>query len=169
MPSCTLTSGIICRCCTTTATRTAATISCWGGAGDDILFGQGGNDTLIGGAGDDTFVWASGDAGTVERPALDLIDDFGLGGADPRGRDVLDLRDLLIDVENNTDLSRYLHFSLDGSDTVIKISTAGDLHADGTGFDQQITLANVDLIGGALDQQQIIAALMQADTLKIDH
>gem|GEM_PF-1594458 len=149
----------------------------YGGAGDDILFGQGGNDTLIGGAGndiliggagDDTFVWSNGDAGTVAAPAEDVIKDFGLGGSDPNGKDVLDLRDLLIGEEASTDLSHYLNISYEGSDTLIRVSSTGNLQTDGTGFDQVITLEGVDLTGGLTDQHQIINDLIQAGKLKVD-
>jgi len=129
-----------------------------GGAGNDILYGQGGDDTLIGGAGDDilyggagddTFRWEDGDAGTVDAPAHDIVKDFGLDGSDPdKGSDKLDLRDLLQDEENAADLSVYLHVSFDGTDTIIKVSSTGGLDADGNGYDQLITLENVDLTEG---------------------
>jgi len=149
-----------------------------GGAGDDILYGQGGNDTLIGGAGNDTlyggtgndvFVWLEGDAGTVDKPAEDIIKDFGLGGSDPNGGDILDLSDLLSGADtDNTDLSNYLYISQEGDDTVIKVSTTGDLQADGTGFNQSITLENVDLTDGNTDQNQIIKDLIEAGRLKVE-
>jgi len=156
----------------------------YGDAGNDILYGQGGNDTLIGGsgddilyggAGDDTFVWENGDAGTVLAPAKDIIKDFGMGGADPNGKDVLDLRDLLIGEEApGSDLAEYLNITREGTDTVIRISTTGDLQSAGTpggvvtGFDQVITLENVDLTGGMTDQNQIINNLITQGKLLVD-
>jgi len=148
-----------------------------GGAGDDILYGDAGNDTLIGGvgndtlnggAGDDVFAWGNGDAATVSAPALDVVRDFGLGGSDPNGKDVLDLRNLLVGEENSSDLSHYLNFSYDGVNTVLKVSSTGTLLADGTGFDQMIRLENVDLMAGVTDQNQIINNLIAAGKLLVD-
>jgi len=148
-----------------------------GGAGDDMLYGQGGDDTLIGGAGNDTlyggagddiFVWQAGDAGTVARPFIDVIKDFGMGGADPNGNDVLDLSDLLGEDVDGSDFSSYLNISQEGDDTVIKVSTAGALQADGSGFDQVILLENVDLTDGSADPNQVIKDLIEAGKLKVD-
>jgi len=149
-----------------------------GGAGDDILYGQGGDDTLIGGAGndilyggtgDDVFVWQAGDEGTVAQPAEDVIKDFGLGGADVNGKDMLDLSDLLAgEGIDGADLSQYLNISQEGADTLIKVSTTGQMQADGTGYNQIITLENVDLTGGSTDQNQIINDLIEAGRLKVE-
>jgi len=114
------------------------------------------------------FRWLDGDAGIIVFPAMDVIKDFGMGGSDPNGDDVLDLRGLLVDEENSADLSQYLNFSIDGTDTVIKVSTTGGLQSDGSGFDQKITLENVDLTGGITDQNQIINDLILAGRLVID-
>jgi len=149
----------------------------YGGAGDDYLYGGFGNDTLIGGPGsdtlrggpgDDAFVWLKGDAGTAMLPAEDVIEDFGLNSSDPiRGRDTLDLRNLLID-EEGADLTRFLNITLDSGHTVIRVSSSGDLAADGSNFDQVIELTNVDLTFGATDQSQIINTLIQNGTLLVD-
>jgi len=139
----------------------------YGGSGNDTLIGGAGNDTLIGGAGDDVFTWMDGDAGTVDAPAEDVIKDFGLGGGDPRGNDSLDFRGLLID-EAGQDLSKYLNFSTLGSHTIIKVSSTGSLAADGSGYDQIITLENVDLLNGQTDQNQIIANLIANNKLLVD-
>jgi len=138
--------------------------------GDDVIHGGKGNDTLIGGAGDDVFRWEFGDAGTVDAPALDVIKDFGMddgSGSDPNGNDVLDLRDLLVDEENN-DLSQYLNFSYDGTDTVLKVSSTGGLDINGNGYDQLITLEGVDLTGGFASQTDIINNLIGAGKLQVD-
>jgi len=139
-----------------------------GGAGDDVLVGGPGNDTLIGGPGDDIFRWELGDAGTVSAPAQDVIKDFGLGGADPNGHDKLDLRDLLVGEENSSDLSQYLNFFYDGTNTIIRLSSMGNLAGDGTGFDQIITVEGVDLTNGVSVQNQIIENLKTAGSLLID-
>jgi len=140
----------------------------YGGEGNDILVGGPGDDVLIGGPGDDTFRWLDGDAGSVANPAVDIIKDFGMGGTDPNGHDVLDLRDLLQGEENSTDLSRYLNFSYDGTDTVLKVSSTGALLPDGSGFDQLIRLGNVDLPNGQSNQNQIISDLIAAGKLQVD-
>jgi len=69
-----------------------------------------GDDTLIGGAGDDEFIWMAGDEGTVAEPAHDIVNDFGLGGSDPNGKDVLDLSDLLQGEENSSNLGTVRNF-----------------------------------------------------------
>jgi len=144
----------------------------FGGAGDDILYGQGGNDTLHGGAGndilhggagEDIFIWLDGDAGTVADPAQDVIKDFG------NGNDKLDLSSLLHGEESAGDLGQYLNFSFDGTDTVLKVSTTGDLDANGSNYDQLITLEGVDLVGSATDQHQLALDLIAAARLLWRH
>ncbi|MEG0939767.1 type I secretion C-terminal target domain-containing protein, partial [Comamonas sp.] len=135
--------------------------SLYGGTGKDIIYGQGGNDTLIGGEGDDilfggtgndTFVWLKGDQGTAADPAKDVIKDFGMSAASPNGNDVLDLSDLLQGETSGT-IGNFLEFSKSGSDTVLKVSTNGTLNTNG--FDQQITLEGVDLLGSNTSQELI--------------
>jgi len=143
----------------------------YGGEGDDHLYGGPGNDTLIGGAGDDIFYWMDGDAGTVSNPAQDVIKDFGMddgSGADPNGADMLDLRNLLQGEESSSDLSKYLNFSYDGTNTVLKVSSTGDLDINGNGYDQMITLEGVDLVGSATNQHQLALDLIAAGKLQVD-
>ncbi|MGG4772996.1 Ig-like domain-containing protein, partial [Paenalcaligenes sp. Me52] len=115
-----------------------------GGAGNDILYGQGGNDTLIGGAGDDimfggegddTFVWNKGDEGTVTKPAVDKVMDFG-----DSGTDTLDLTDLLSGHDiNDGNLSQYLTVGRSDSGKMeIGISSQGNGQ-----IDQKIILDNI--------------------------
>jgi len=96
-----------------------------------------------------------------------VIKDFGMSSADPNGNDVLDLRDLL-QGENSGNLTQYLNFSYVGTDTVLKVSSSGALQSDGTGFDQMITLENVNLTNGLTDQNLIIEALINAGKLQVD-
>ncbi|ARP90976.1 hypothetical protein CAL14_12300 [Bordetella genomosp. 9] len=136
----------------------------YGGNGNDTLIGGQGNDTLYGGAGSDTFKWELNDQGTVDAPAVDTIKDFSTASkAD--GGDVLDLHELLQNPADG-DLSKYLHFSKQGNDTVINVSTTG--HAAANAFDQKIVLQNVDLTnGGALQTDQaIINDLLQKGKLQ---
>jgi len=112
-------------------------------------------------------VWLDGDAGSVAAPAYDVVRDFGMGGADPNGADVLDLSDLL-QGEQYGSLSHYLNLSFDGADTIIKVSSNGHLSGNGNGFDQQITLENVDLTGGMTDQNAIINSLIAQGKLVVD-
>ncbi len=139
----------------------------YGGTGNDTLQGGKGNDTLIGGTGDDVFLWKAGDAGTAAAPALDVIKDFGTGSGNPNGTDKLDLKDLLVG-ENSGNLTNYLHFAVDAGNTVIKVSTTGVLGANGSGFDQQITLENVNLVNGVTDQSQIINNLIAQGKLDVN-
>lgn len=139
-----------------------------GGAGNDWLFGQGGDDILIGGAGNDvlfggsgkdTFVWNAGDRGGNYH---DVVKDFGLG-------DKLDLSDLLVGVSDSGNanvLDDYLSFSFTATNTVISVSSSGNV-ADASTIDQTITLENTllgggmgnaaDIIQGMLDNQQLVA------------
>lgn len=139
-----------------------------GGAGNDWLFGQGGDDILIGGAGNDvlfggsgkdTFVWNAGDRGGNYH---DVVKDFGLG-------DKLDLSDLLVGVSDSGNanvLDDYLSFSFTATNTVISVSSSGNV-ADAATIDQTITLENTllgggmgnaaDIIQGMLDNQQLVA------------
>jgi len=145
-----------------------------GGSGNDTLIGGKGDDILIGGTGDDIFVWLKGDQGTPDAPAKDVINDFGKGGSDANGSDVLDLHDLLQGEESSTDLSKFLNFSKSGADTVLKVSTDGSLGASGANYDQLITFKGVDLTAGhalttTADQNALIKELIDQGKLKIDH
>jgi VCBS repeat-containing protein len=105
-----------------------------GAGGDDILLGGLGNDLLTGGSGEDVFLWKSGDAGTG---ATDTITDFIQGN----NGDVLDFRDLL-ESGDAADLSEFLSFSWDDSDTTITIDVDGA--GDGV-VEQSIVLQGVDI------------------------
>jgi hypothetical protein len=145
-----------------------------GGKGNDVLVGGKGDDTLIGGEGDDIFLWLKGDQGTTAAPAKDVINDFGKGGSDVNGNDVLDLHDLLQGEEKSSDLSQFLNFSKSGADTVLKVSTDGNLGATGSNYDQLITFKGVDLTAGhslttTADQNALIKELIDQGKLKIDH
>ena len=142
----------------------------YGGDGDDVLYGGFGNDTLIGGAGSDTFKWSLGDQGLGGGAATDIVsvNDFetGLGG------DTLDLRDLL-QGENSSNLQQYLHFSADGSNTLVQISYSGEFDGSnyGSATDQQIVLTGValdSLAGVGATDQQIIDMLKNNSNLKTD-
>lgn len=145
-----------------------------GGKGNDVLVGGKGDDTLIGGEGDDIFLWLKGDQGTTAAPAKDVINDFGKGGSDVNGNDVLDLHDLLQGEEKSSDLSQFLNFSKSGADTVLKVSTDGNLGTSGSNYDQLITFKGVDLTAGhalttTADQNALIKELIDQGKLKIDH
>ncbi|TYK67507.1 type I secretion C-terminal target domain-containing protein, partial [Comamonas sp. Z3] len=127
-------------------------------------------DSLLGTAEDDLFIWHQGDAGTVSRPVTDVVKNFGASG-----NDALDLGDLLQGEEASSDLSKFLHLETrteaDGKtiDTVIKVSTAGALDANGNGFNQKILVEGVDLVGASHDQNALIKELIDQGKLKIDH
>ncbi|WP_188630887.1 type I secretion C-terminal target domain-containing protein, partial [Oceanisphaera marina] len=134
-----------------------------GGAGNDIIFGQEGNDLINGGAGnnllsggsgDDIFQFIEADAGSINT-----ITDFG------NGKDVLDLSELLIGEENGN-LSEYLLFSRDGTDTLLEVSPTGT----GAGDQQFIRFENVDLLDayGAGSSSELINAMLNDQTLIVD-
>ncbi|WP_244982952.1 Ig-like domain-containing protein [Comamonas aquatica] len=142
----------------------------YGGTGNDWLLGGQGDDILTGGAGNDTFAWKLGDAGTTDAPALDRVTDFG------NGNDKLDLSDLLVGEHSDAgsfNLTQFLHVGTETvagqTHTVIKVSSTGELGAGGTGFDQQITLENVNLVGSETSQAQIISNLISQGKLHVDH
>jgi Ca2+-binding RTX toxin-like protein len=134
-----------------------------GGTGNDRLLGGQGNDTLIGGDGDDVFVWSKNDQGTIAAPALDVVKDFG------NGNDKLDLSDLLQGEDNSTNLSKFLHFDREGNNTVLKVSSSGDLSTTGTNFDQKITLEGVqwNAANTAADQNALIKSLIEQGKLLV--
>ncbi len=150
-----------------------------GNAGANILMGGQGNDALTGGGGNDTFKWVAGDGGTVGTPAVDTINDFG--GA-VGNTDRIDLSGLLngethpIDNSTAGNLSNYLHFSFNGSNTILEISTAGafsgasstNVSALGAGFDEEIVFAGVNLVGANTNQNTIIVTLLAAGQLLTD-
>nr|WP_189315183.1 retention module-containing protein [Pectobacterium peruviense] len=91
----------------------------YGGSGDDILIGGAGSDTLIGGAGADTFKWQAGDIGN------DVIKDFNA-----KEGDRIDLTDLVGELEEGTDISRYIRITDNHGSPTIEVSTAGNFTAD---------------------------------------
>jgi Ca2+-binding RTX toxin-like protein len=133
-----------------------------GGIGNDILIGGEGDDILFGGAGADSFVWATGDTGN------DVIRDLNLGQGDR-----IDLRDLL-QGENDTNIDNYLQVVSNGSESVLQISSTGQLNAGGSA-DVSITLENsgapLDLSSYGSTSSQIVNSLIAgADPIvKIDH
>jgi Ca2+-binding RTX toxin-like protein len=152
----------------------------YGGDGNDSLSGGLGSDTLYGGAGDDTltggstgivdvFKWDIAAIGSKGAPASDVVTDFDTlaGGS---GGDVLDLRDLLVGEHSGSNLQNFLHFEVAGSDTIIHISSTGEF---ASGYNsakevQTITLQNVDLVGGATTDQEIIQNLLNNNKLITD-
>ncbi|MDX2464464.1 MAG: choice-of-anchor K domain-containing protein, partial [Porticoccus sp.] len=105
-----------------------------GDGGNDVLSGGLGNDLLTGGFGEDTFLWKFGDAGLG---ATDTIIDFTQG----HNGDTLDFKDLL-ESESTTNLSEFLSFSWDDTDTTITIDVDGA--GDGV-VEQSIVLQGVDI------------------------
>ncbi len=77
--------------------------------------------------------------------------------------DVLDLRDLLQGEENASDLGQYLTFTQSGTNTVIGVSHDGSGHVT-----QEITLNNVDLTTLGSTNEEIIQAMLNNGSLKID-
>ncbi|TAN31155.1 MAG: type I secretion C-terminal target domain-containing protein, partial [Castellaniella sp.] len=145
-----------------------------GGTGNDTLIGGAGNDILTGGAGNDVFAWHLGDQGTTSNPAVDVVNDFGIGTLpgntpDPNGKDVLDLSSLLSGHgTDDTNLINYLHITGNATTTTIDISTTGQV---ATSHDQQIVIQNVDLTTAyaGMDQAHMIQQMISDGKLKVDH
>ncbi|WP_448152618.1 retention module-containing protein [Castellaniella caeni] len=161
----------------------------YGGAGNDILIGGADSDTLIGGDGHDTFKWELNDQWTngghdaVTGPIpVDTIKDFGQGDTygvhgdmDKTHQDVLDISSLLQGEEAHPgDLTQYLHVSVEGSNTVINVSSHGTLNAAGNGYDQQIVLEGRSDLAAGHDlaspegQSALINSLINDGKLKVD-
>jgi len=126
-------------------------------------------DTLIATSGSDVFAWELADLGQPGSPGTDTIQDFGL-----EGTDALDLSDLLVGVKSNGtsdgigDLEEFLSVSLEGSNTVISISSDGgftDGVYDASAVDQTITLLGVDL---GSDSAAAIKSMLDAGQLITD-
>lgn len=129
-----------------------------GGDGDDLIVGGAGNDILTGGTGEDHFYFNFTDIGTAASPAIDTITDFNLSEGD-----VLDIRDLLDDEENN-DLTQYLSFDqTDPSNPIMEIRDAanGDIT-------QKINLQGVDLSVFGSTDTDIINGLLNNGHLSTD-
>lgn len=119
-----------------------------GGTGDDILIGGAGDDTLTGGLGADTFVWNFGDQATSTDPTEDSVTDFSLGefGVDADA-DKLDISDLLQGA-SDSNVDAYVFAEEDGSgNTVLHISSDGQLGSNGAEADQTIVLKDVGMNG----------------------
>ncbi|WP_322998836.1 retention module-containing protein [Castellaniella sp.] len=86
--------------------------------------------------------------------------------ADPSGKDVLDVSQLL--QGHGGDLTQYLNIQGDSANhtTTVNISTTGNV---GAGHDQQIVIDNVDLTAGVTDQTTLINNMISDGKLKVDH
>ncbi|MEE9357278.1 Ig-like domain-containing protein [Candidatus Vondammii sp. HM_W22] len=105
-----------------------------GDVGSNRLAGTNVNEILTGGGGKDTFVY-NGDDGD------DTITDFS--ATDDTEGDVLDLRDLLVGYDSNSNLSDFLQVTKSANDTVIRIDSNGT--TGGSSYnDISITLQGVD-------------------------
>jgi hypothetical protein len=151
-----------------------------GGAGNDLISGGQGSDNLTGGLGADVFRWGVADHGTTGAPAADHITDFTVNGP---GKDVLDLRDLLVGEHSSgsgANLASFLHFGevTTGSGGSAVTSTVISVdHDGGSTFaaDQTIKLDGVSLSAlqhdlGALSTSNadLIAKLLANGNLKTD-
>ena len=138
------------------------------GAGDDILIGGKGDDELTGGLGADVFRWELNDQGTTSSPAIDIIKDFKSSEGDK-----LDLRDLLVgETHSDTSIGNLLNYMVIeqvGNDTIVNISTSGNISA---GVDQKVVLENVSLTNLGFDtatsQADMIQQLLQQGKLITD-
>ncbi|TXS88940.1 type I secretion C-terminal target domain-containing protein, partial [Parahaliea maris] len=109
--------------------------------------------------------------------AFDLVDaqsdpDVTISGFGDSGSDRLDLRDLLQGEElEGADLTTYLNVTSDGVDTVIQVSSSGELKGNGGDanlVDQTITLEGIDLVTGHDDMASIIQNMLDSGKLTVD-
>ncbi|WP_026278831.1 type I secretion C-terminal target domain-containing protein, partial [Thioalkalivibrio sp. ALJ4] len=121
---------------------------------------------LISDEGADVFSWDAGDAGDPGEPSEYTIQGFTLGefGGNPEA-DKLDLADLLHD-ENEETIDQYIMAVEDGGDTVLYVSSTGDLDGDQGNADQMVTLEGVDM--GGMDSSEFIQSLIDNGQLNID-
>ncbi|MBM5573027.1 MULTISPECIES: VCBS domain-containing protein, partial [Deefgea] len=151
-----------------------------GTANNDVLHSNSGNDVLLGGLGADTFIWQLGDqtsstganlaghGGLIVANATDIVLDFNLAE-----KDKLDLADLLQDESNDiSSLLQHLHFTQDGKDALLHVSTEGDF---GAGYlssqeDQTIVLKNAyeELSANGNSDSAIIQNLLNKGSLITD-
>ncbi|VVH59207.1 Chitinase (EC, partial [uncultured Gammaproteobacteria bacterium] len=123
-----------------------------GGATNDILIGGAGNDTLTGAGGRDIFDYGFKNAGN------DTITDFTLGNTSINtNADILNLSDLLIGYDSNSNLSDFITVVDEGANTKLIIDY------DGTGALNNlvtITLKNVayrtDLLTGLIANGNLV-------------
>ena len=89
----------------------------------------------------------AGDVGVAGSPDQDVINDFSIGASG----DLLVLGDLL-DGAAYGNLDSYLSYALDGSDTIISVSTTGGYSSGylASQTDLSIELVGVDLVTGGL-------------------
>ncbi len=153
-----------------------------GGLGDDRLIGGQGSDILTGGDGKDVFEWKLGDQAGVGVPT-DIIKDFRYTGngtglsydGTHEKTDSIDLRDLLVGEQSSQvdfgraadpgNLLNFLNFRLDGTSTVIDVSTAGN-----GAVNQTIVLENVNLFTAtnSATQEILLSKILANGTLIVD-
>ena len=107
-----------------------------GGAGDDVLRGTKGADRLTGGEGSDDFLWYDRDL----DGSLDRITDF-----DAASGDRLDLSKIISDDAADFDVTEFIDFTDDGTDTTVRIDVNG-------GGDQWLNLAVLEGVTGLTEQ-----------------
>ncbi|MGM0554727.1 MAG: type I secretion C-terminal target domain-containing protein, partial [Pseudomonadota bacterium] len=130
------------------------------GEGDSV------DDPLVNDEGADVFSWNAEDAGDPGEPSEYTIQGFTLGefGDDPEA-DKLDLGDLLHD-ENEETVDQYIMAVEDEGNTVLYVSSTGDLEGDQANADQMITLEGVDM--GGMESSEFIQSLIDNGQLNID-
>ncbi len=135
-----------------------------GGAGNDLIDPGSGSATLTGGAGNDVFHWELADHGTAGTPSVVTITDFS---SVTGNKDMLDLRDLLPGANHDGtqagNIANYLHFDLEGGDTVIHVSTTGGFAGGYSAAveNETIILKGVDLTSASSQtDSQIIHQLL---------
>ena len=137
-----------------------------GGSGEDRLRGSNGDDILDGGTGNDLLIGQSGSDRLLisNLGDVDTIRGFQTGP----GGDVIDLGSVLTDLPAGPggDLDGHLRLTFDGDDTVIEIDADGG--GDFASADAKVIVADIDLVGGNLDQSAVIDTLIDQGNLSVD-
>ena len=106
----------------------------------------------------DIYIWDSGSNGTSIGSNTDNISQFTFGS----GGDILQLNDLLLEAHSENELDQFLHFTFDGQDSTIEISTDGQASSN-----HSLVVNNVDLTSFGNSDGEIIQQLIQHGNLDV--
>ncbi len=116
------------------------------------------NNSLASDESADIYIWDSGSNGTSIGSNTDNISQFTFGS----GGDILQLNDLLLEAHSENELDQFLHFTFDGQDSTIEISTDGQASSN-----HSLVVNNVDLTSFGNSDGEIIQQLIQHGNLDV--
>ena len=138
-------------------------------AGDTTMEAVDPNSLLLAGAGSETLIGLTDAADTFEWNLADGTTDGDTIKNFDATEDVIDLGDLLSGYENGDDLSTFINVSESNGDTVIKVSTVGDLDANGNGtVNQTITVEGVNLMDPDVSMNTLLEQLRTGSIIDPD-